>query len=336
MTFSSKLLFWYSRNMRELPWRNTTNPFHIWLSEIILQQTRVEQGLPYYESFINEFSSVQELADASLEDIYKLWEGLGYYSRARNLHAAAKQVVNEFEGEFPNNYSGLIKLKGVGDYTASAIASFCFNEPKPVLDGNVFRLISRIYGVDAPINKVSSRSVFKNILEELIDKDRSAEFNQAIMEFGALQCTPKKPNCLTCPFQTECFAFNNKKIEDLPVKEKAKKSKNRYFNYLIVNDPTAICVKKRDQKDIWQNLYEFPLIESKEIYSSEVLQIESKVVKVSQPIKHVLSHQNIYAKFYLIDKVPNSDGYLQLSKNELNALAFPRLINRFLENSDWI
>ncbi len=322
--------------MRELPWRSTTNPFHIWLSEVILQQTRVEQGLPYYEKFINEFSSVKELADASLEDIYKLWEGLGYYSRARNLLAAAKQVVNEFNGTFPNNYENLIKLKGVGDYTASAIASFCFNEPKPVLDGNVFRLIARIYDVEAPINKASSRAIFKKILEDLIDVNKPAEFNQAIMEFGAIHCTPKNPLCTTCPFQAECFAFNHNKIDNLPVKEKAKKSKNRYFNYLVLDDPTFVLVKQRAQKDIWQNLYEFPLIESKDVYVNETLPFETEILKVSQPVKHVLSHQNIFTKFYLVKKIAKPDGYTQVNKDNLDKLTFPRLINRFLENSSWI
>lgn len=335
MIFSTKLIQWYALNKRDLPWRNTKDPYKVWLSEIILQQTRVEQGLPYYNKFVETFPDVNQLAEASLDEVYKLWEGLGYYSRARNLHQAAKQVVEDFNGKFPKTYDGLITLKGVGDYTASAIASFCFNEPEPVLDGNVFRVISRLYGINDPINKASSRKVFKTVLYELIDVNEPADFNQAIMEFGATNCTPKKPHCEACPFNLECYAFNKNQVDLFPFKEKTKKSINRYFNYLLINQPDQFLIKQRTKKDIWQNLYEFPLIESKEIFESEEFPQNISVYKVSAPIKHVLSHQNIYAKFYQVEQVYNKEEFLSVNKTDLDSFALPKLIHRFLENYSW-
>ena len=231
MIFSKTLINWYSVNKRELPWRQTIDPYYIWLSEIILQQTQVAQGLPYYVKFTEEFPSVFHLAKAQEGHVLKLWQGLGYYSRARNLHTTAKYIAAELKGEFPNNYKDLLKLKGIGDYTASAIASICFNKPEAVVDGNVYRVLSRYFGIDTPINSPKGAKEFKQLAQELIDKKDPATFNQAIMEFGATQCKPQSPDCTLCPFTSSCIAFNENRIIELPVKIKSGKAKKKYFNF---------------------------------------------------------------------------------------------------------
>ena len=218
MQFSKTLINWYSANKRNLPWRETRDPYSIWLSEIILQQTQVKQGLPYFNSFLAEFPTIFDLAKVEESKVLKLWQGLGYYSRARNLHATAKYIANELQGEFPNNYKALLKLKGVGDYTASAISSICFNEVAAVVDGNVYRVLSRYYGITTPINSSKAIKEFKFLAQKLIDKERPAEFNQAIMEFGAIQCKPKNPNCSLCPLNSSCFALQKNIVAQLPVK----------------------------------------------------------------------------------------------------------------------
>ena len=269
--FSKDLISWYSINKRELPWRKTKDPYKIWLSEIILQQTKVTQGLPYYLSFENKYPSVSKLAKASEQEVLKLWEGLGYYSRARNLHKAAKIVMDKFDGIFPSNYKDLIKLPGIGDYTASAISSFSVNEINPVVDGNVYRFLSRYIGIKTPINTNKSLKEFRNIGELLISKKNPSDFNQAIMEFGALVCKPSSPNCGICMYQKNCFAYFNKEISNLPVKNSKKKVRDRFFNFLIIkSDNNQTVVEKRKEKDIWQNLYQFPLIETvKEVNKEE-------------------------------------------------------------------
>ncbi len=331
--FSITLFHWYSHNQRDLPWRHTQDPYKVWLSEIILQQTRVDQGMPYYYNFIESYPTVSSLANAHLDDVYKLWEGLGYYSRARNLHKAAKIVVEQFNGVFPNSYNGLITLPGIGDYTASAISSFCFNEVRPVLDGNVFRVISRLFGIKEPINKPASRKIFKDILNELIDKHSPASFNQAIMEFGAVHCKPKQPKCDECIFQEKCFAFSMNKQSDYPVKVKPKKSITRFFNYLIVGEGDDIWIKKRSNSGIWSNLHEFPLIEGQDIFNTELIDETVKIIKVSKATKHILSHQNIYAKFYRVKDVDASflEGCIKVKKSSLPDYAMHRLMTRFLE-----
>lgn len=335
--FALILNAWYNNNKRELPWRNTKDPYFIWLSEIILQQTRVEQGLPYYKAFINSYPLVSELAEANLDDVLKLWQGLGYYSRARNLHATAKEIAFSRDGEFPDSYKELLKLKGVGDYTASAIASFCFKEPVPVLDGNVYRVISRLFGVYTAINSSKAKKEFKQILNELIDKSNPNLFNQAIMEFGALHCTPKNPSCGDCVFNDKCFAMANDVVSELPVKIKSKKSINRYFNYFVVISENKVLLKKRIEKDIWNNLYEFPMIESEEMFLSE----ESNkigVEVVSEKYKHILSHQNIWAKFYLFKSVPidlKEKSNLQINVSDIGNYPIHRLLDKFLEETDW-
>ena len=261
--FSKKLILWYLDHKRDLPWRTTAIPYYIWLSEIILQQTRVEQGLSYYQAFVSVYPTVKKLANASEQEVLKLWQGLGYYSRARNLHTTANYVSNELSGVFPTSYKELIKLKGVGDYTASAIASICFNEATAVVDGNVYRVLARYFGIATPINSSLGIKEFKNLAQQLIDIDNPGNHNQALMEFGARQCKPQKPNCEICIFNDSCIALQQKKVSELPVKLKKTKVKNIYFNYIVLiskNEKTFL--QKRIGKGIWQNLYEFPVIET--------------------------------------------------------------------------
>jgi A/G-specific adenine glycosylase len=261
--FSNSLINWYLNNKRDLPWRNTDNPYNIWLSEIMLQQTRVAQGLPYYLDFISTFPTVFDLAKAPEEKVLKHWQGLGYYSRARNLHYTAKYVANELKGEFPNNYKDLLKLKGIGEYTAAAIASFSHNEAVPVVDGNVFRVLSRYFDIETDISLATAKKEFSELALELMPKNDPATFNQAIMEFGALQCVPKSPDCKNCIFNSSCAALQKKKVQYLPVKLKKVKISYRFFNYIVFEDDKLnTLIQKRDQKGIWQNLYEFPLIET--------------------------------------------------------------------------
>jgi A/G-specific adenine glycosylase len=333
------LIDWYIVSRRDLPWRHTKEPYLIWLSEIILQQTRVEQGKPYYLAFVDNFPTVNELASADLNEVLKLWQGLGYYSRARNLHFTAQDIVNNMKGEFPRSYKGLLKLKGVGDYTASAIASFSYKEVVPVLDGNVYRFISRLYGISTEINTPKANKEFKEVLYELIDKNNPDIFNQSIMEFGALNCTPKKPLCDSCVFNDSCYALSHNKVFDFPVKAKSKKSINRYFNYLIYVNEGKIYIKKRIKKDIWSNLYEFPMIESEEVYLSEKVNA-TDTLNVSVSYKHILSHQNIFAKFYIVNSIPeelkNQDEIIEVALGDLEKYPIHRLLDKFLKETDWI
>ena len=342
MIFSKILTHWYSVNKRDLPWRRTKNPYYIWLSEIILQQTQVKQGLPYYDAFVNKFPTVLDLANAMESDVLKLWQGLGYYSRARNLHASAKYIVNNLKGEFPNNYKDLLKLKGVGDYTASAIASICYNEVTAVVDGNVYRVLSRYFGIDTPINSSVGTKEFKALAQNLIDKNEPAEFNQAIMEFGATQCKPKNPYCNICPFQDSCIAYNDNRIYELPVKIKSAKAKKKYFNFLVfISDDEKIVLEQREGKGIWQNLYQFPLIETEKNINikaiTSLLEKHSFLKNISfncslynkEPIIHKLSHQHLYTKFWIINvkKLP----VLGISLDKIRDYPVPILIGNFIE-----
>ncbi|MBU2950681.1 A/G-specific adenine glycosylase [Tamlana agarivorans] len=343
MTFSKKLINWYSVNKRDLPWRETKNPYHIWLSEIILQQTQVNQGLPFYDAFITNFPSVFDLAAAEESEVLKLWQGLGYYSRARNLHASAKYVVNELDGVFPNTYKDLLKLKGVGDYTASAIASFCFNEVAPVVDGNVYRVLSRYYGIDTPINSSKGAKEFKALAQELIDVKNPSDYNQAIMEFGAIQCKPKSPECVVCPFQESCVAFNTNRIGELPVKIKSAKAKKKYFNFLVfIDDNGNTLLEKREGKGIWQNLYQFPLVESKSNLDADAFETElqahdlvkGQAYKWSQynkePIVHKLSHQHLYTTFWVVNIKALKTEVIPVGR--IRDYAVPILIGNFIES----
>lgn len=343
MNFDKKLRTWYLENKRDLPWRTTTHPYYIWLSEIILQQTRVAQGMPYYFKFVKAFPSVEDLANASEEEVLKLWQGLGYYSRARNLQAAAKHVVNELNGNFPDSYKELMKLKGVGDYTASAVASFCYGEPVAVVDGNVYRVLSRIFGIDTPINSTQGKKQFKELAQELLDEKDPATFNQGLMEFGALHCTPQKPLCETCPFSQECVAFNQSKISQLPVKLKKQKVKKRHFNYIVfLSEEGETILQQRKGKGIWEGLYEFPLVETLSEVSAENLVKEEVFEDYSlsassdinlyneEPIVHKLSHQHIYTKFWVV-----TGGLLPGNKvpvGEIEKFPVPVLIEKFIDS----
>ena len=310
MTFQNEILNWYRNNKRALPWRDTTDAYVIWLSEIILQQTRVEQGLPYFLRFLEAYPSVADFAGATEEQVLKLWQGLGYYSRGRNMLVTAKQVMEVYEGVFPTDYQRLIGLKGIGDYTAAAISSFSSNESRPVLDGNVFRVLSRYFGIATPINSGAGKKQFIELAKTLIeDQPDPAEYNQAVMEFGALQCKPK-PLCPTCPLNSTCFASANNLSGILPVKEKKLEKRNRYFNYFVCLSNNEILVKKRGAGDIWQELYDFPLIETSESSSANqpaFLEMVKSTFGASctlKPLtqkKHLLTHQTIYVQFFALD-----------------------------------
>ena len=346
MKFSKTLIHWYLQNKRDLPWRNDINPYTIWLSEIMLQQTRVAQGLPYFLRFTSAFPTVFDLANAEEEEVLKLWQGLGYYSRARNLHKTAKQIAFEFNGEFPKNYSELLHLKGIGEYTAAAIASFAYNENVPVVDGNVFRVLSRYFDVETDIASSGAKKEFTQLAAELLPKGQANTFNQAIMEFGALQCVPKNPDCGNCIFNDSCLALQKKKVAQLPVKSKKTKVTNRYFNYLVFSDETnktIIC--KRIQKGIWHNLYEFPLLETEKAESDiavlNLIKNQSFVTNAVQEVTlfnsiaigHKLSHQHLTIKFW---KVKVEGALLNgIDCESASKFPFPIVVYKFIEK-DWL
>lgn len=347
--FSKKIISWYTDSHRALPWRATKDPYRIWLSEVILQQTRVAQGLPYYNSFVKNFPTVKALAKAPEQKVLREWQGLGYYSRARNLHACAKKIVMDHKGKFPGSYEGLLKLPGIGPYTAAAIASMSFDEPVAVVDGNVFRVLSRIFGIENDIGSLDGKKIFTKVANELLDASQPGTFNQAVMEFGALHCTPRSPNCADCPFSSECVA-KQRSIQDLlPIKNNRAKSRNRYFTYFILTRGKKLAMKKRQDKDIWSGLYDFYLIESNRNQKVERTMEEDKVLsKLSKlsdiklegkVVRHVLTHQKIYARFVVIT-LPKSvklNGILNESKlhfyssREIKVLPKPILISRFLD-----
>ncbi len=323
-----------------MPWRQTTDPYNIWLSEIILQQTRVAQGLPYYLKFTEAFPTVFDLANASEEEVLKLWQGLGYYSRGRNLHAAAKYIVEECDGIFPNTYKDLLKLKGVGDYTASAIASISFNEPTAVVDGNVYRVLSRFYGIETPINSTEGIKEFKALAQELIDKEQPANFNQAIMEFGAIQCKPQNPYCLHCIFNDSCVALQKNRISTLPVKLKKTKVKKRHLHYLVFRSSDhKTIIERRTGKGIWQGLYQFPMIEGEfdtnRFRESEPFQKETASYTIKnivpynvKPIVHKLSHQHLHTIFWIIDVENLEDTAIEIQS--ISSYPVPVLIEKFI------
>lgn len=342
MDFSNSLIRWYLQNKRDLPWRNTTDPYFIWLSEIMLQQTRVAQGMPYFFAFTEAFPTVFDLANASEQEVLKLWQGLGYYSRARNLHKTAQYVAFELDGKFPKNYKELLLLKGVGDYTAAAIASFSFNEAVPVVDGNVFRVLSRVFDIEADISQPASKKMFQELALELMPKNNPAIFNQAIMEFGALQCVPKSPDCTICVMNDGCLALKMNKVSQLPVKTKKTKVTNRFFNYLVFEDSEGnTIIQQRTDKGIWHNLYEFPLIESEaELGIQEISNWILNHRFVENPINgivemqgkaqmHKLSHQNLSIKFWKVEVNGSIEG--GVDKFLLKAFPFPIVIYNFIE-----
>ena len=340
-----KLHEWYNRNKRDLPWRKTKDPYRIWLSEIILQQTRVNQGLPYYNKFITNYPDVSALANSPQEKVLKDWEGLGYYSRARNMHQSAKQLVGEFGGEFPSTLSDIKRLKGVGDYTAAAIASFAFNLNAAVLDGNVFRVLSRLYGEKTPINSSQGKKVFQKLADNFIDPQDPATHNQAIMEFGSQFCVPKNPSCMECIFKESCIAYKNGEVFELPFKEKKKYDRKRFLNYFLLECDNSVYIQKR-AKGIWQGLYQFPLLESEELIEEtelkRLMRDESLSIDLmdlnrvhSLPL-HKLSHQSLYLKVWHFKALEFKDleffGPLELlPMGSLDNLAFPRPLRKFLD-----
>lgn len=343
MVFSKLLIQWYLQHKRNLPWRNTQNPYYIWLSEIMLQQTRVAQGMPYFFAFTEAFPTVFDLANASEEQVLKLWQGLGYYSRARNLHKTAQTVAYEMHGNFPGSYSELLKLKGVGDYTAAAIASFSYNEAVPVVDGNVFRVLARYFDVEIDIASAAAKKTFQKLALELMPKENPAIFNQAIMEFGALQCTPKNPDCGICVMNKSCAALQKGKVNQLPVKSKKAKVKNRFFNYLVAEDDVKnTMIIKRSGKGIWHGLYEFPVIETGseeniEMISAKLLAespFRNTIISIAEmntkTITHKLTHQHLYIRFWKIKVL----GLLEngLDYDTLKTFPFPIVIYNFIVN----
>lgn len=341
MNFTKSLIQWYLNNKRDLPWRDTQDPYLIWMSEIMLQQTRVAQVIPYFFNFTVAFPTVFDLANASEEQVLKLWQGLGYYSRARNMHKTAQYIAFERDGIFPDNYSDLLKLKGVGEYTAAAIASFSYDEVVPVVDGNVFRVLSRYFDVESDIILNKTKKKFQNLALELISKDNSAIFNQAIMEFGALQCVPKNPNCHNCVMNGSCAALQKKKVDKLPIKSKKMKVKDRFFNYIIFSDSDEnTIVQKRIAKGIWHNLYEFPLFETIKEEANEDIKvqifdnysnqftIESIILYNEKSTIHKLSHQHLYIKFWKIEVVGKIKGGIDY--NLLMTFPFPIVLFDFI------
>ena len=342
-TFTNTLNIWYLKNKRDLPWRKTKDPYIIWLSEIILQQTKVSQGTTYFLILIKKYSDINSMARASEDEILKLWQGLGYYSRARNMHKTAIHISKNCKGIFPSNYIDLLKLKGVGDYTASAIASICFNKPTATVDGNVFRFLSRHFGIYTPINSTAGFKEFKSLAQILLDKNNPGNHNQALMEFGALICTPKNPKCNECPFSESCYGINNQVVEELPNKIKKIKIKKRHFNYMVLSTlNNRTLIQKRNGNDIWKSLYEFPLIESnseidiKDLISDNIFQflLAKKSYHISKynqkPLRHKLTHQHLYCTFWIIDT--NLEKTSSIAWENLNKFAVPTLLQNFIDN----
>ncbi|CAM1343182.1 A/G-specific adenine glycosylase [Tenacibaculum aestuarii] len=341
MSLSKQLIFWYLQNKRELPWRKTKDPYRVWLSEIMLQQTRVAQGLPYFLKFTETFPTVFDLAKAEESEVLKLWQGLGYYSRARNLHFTAKYISEEFKGVFPKSYKELLQLKGVGDYTASAIASICYDEPVAVVDGNVYRVLSRYFGVATPINSTKGIKEFKELAQTVIDATQPGVYNQAIMDFGALHCKPQNPLCDECPLAESCVALASNSLKEFPVKEKKIKIKKRYFNYLVpVTEDNQTVLEERVGKGIWQGLYQFPLVETKKETDEKELIEHDQFVKLfpeettislfnKEDIVHKLSHQHLVTKFWVVKTTNVSENTMSWSK--VKEQPVPVLIDKFLE-----
>ncbi|MDL2265415.1 A/G-specific adenine glycosylase [Parabacteroides sp. OttesenSCG-928-G07] len=345
LSYSNKLISWYKKNKRDLPWRKTTNPYHIWISEIILQQTRVAQGWDYYLRFIERFPDISSLARAEEDDVLKLWQGLGYYSRARNLQSAAKDIMTRFHGQFPESHKDILSLKGIGEYTAAAVSSIVWDQPYPVVDGNVYRVLSRLFGIDLPIDSTQGKKYFYELAGSILDKAQPGIYNQAIMEFGALQCVPRQPDCVNCPLQDNCVAYAANQVGMYPVKQNKTKTRNRYFSYLYIICKETTWLNRRGKNDIWTGLYEFPLIESdvslnfSELQKSEIfreLVKETKEINITYTpeVKHILSHQIIHATLYKIEvatKPPVLDNYLAVALADLEKYAVPRLIQLLLE-----
>jgi len=348
LLFSQKLVSWYAVNQRNLPWRDTNDPYRIWISEIILQQTRIVQGIEYYNRFVRRFPDVRSLAEASEREVLKYWQGLGYYSRARNLHTAAQSIVNEYGGKFPHRYEDVLRLKGIGEYTAAAIVSFAWNQPYPVVDGNVYRFLSRLFAIGEPIDTAKGKKYFTELAAELMDRSQAGVFNQAIMEFGALQCVPSLPDCNVCPFRDECLACSHHTISHYPVKQNKTQTKSRYLYYFHIHDKKHLYLKQRQDKGIWQNLFEFPLIESEKALSfDEIIQAFSSKKWLPDGLisdfrlrienrKHVLSHRILYANFYELElkHLPDAPNELiRIAHTAIDDYPVHRLMQFYLEKN---
>jgi len=344
MNFADELVQWYLNNKRDLPWRNTTDAYIIWLSEIILQQTRVEQGMPYFNRFLEKYPTVSDFAAADEDAILKLWQGLGYYSRGRNMLKTARLVTEQFKGEFPQRYDDLIKLKGIGEYTASAIASFSANEAKAVVDGNVYRVLARYFGMDEPINSTKGKKDFQLLANEILNQDNPGLHNQAMMEFGAILCKPKNPACGICPVRVGCFAFKHNATTALPVKLKTVKVKERFFNYFLIIRDGEVLLRKRGEKDIWANMYDLPMIETDEIISLNNLVVMPETIasfgegidvqEVSPVYKHILTHQRLYVRFIIAQPqvVNMQENWFFTGVKSIEKFAMPKIVFIFIKN----
>lgn len=344
--FTSQLLKWNrTENNRQMPWKGEKDPYKIWLSEIILQQTRVDQGLDYYNRFIKQYPTIIKLAAAPDEKIFKLWEGLGYYTRCKNLIATAKFIANDLKGKFPETHEGILNLKGVGPYTAAAIGSFAFNLPYAVVDGNVFRVLSRYFGINTPIDSVNGKKIFIELADELLDRKEPGIYNQALMDFGATICKPQLPICNRCPLNKQCIALENDAINNYPVKEKTITKKTRWFYYIVITDGTNFFVKKRGEKDIWENLYEFMKVEKAVPVSIDEItrsilpsvlpgRIKYSIESISAVYKQQLTHQTIVGQFIRIKSKQKIEvnGYERVTLEALKDLPFPKFISNYLKD----
>jgi len=342
-SFTQEIYRWYLVNKRDLPWRETTDPYKIWISEIILQQTRVAQGTDYYNRFIEEFPTVTDLANASEDNVLKLWQGLGYYTRARNLHSTAKIIASKYNGIFPNDFETILSLKGIGNYTAAAIASIAFNLPHAAVDGNIYRVLSRYFGISAPIDSEKGKSEIQKIATGLISSVNAGFHNQALMEFGALLCVPKSPECNLCPLINSCFAGNNNLTDEFPVKSKKIKQTNRYFYFYYIESENSVLLEKRKGNDIWRNLHQFPLIEMKnELTDLEILKLKIPFVadkkinikSISATKKHILTHQTLYARVIHVETDLNgfnNPDFIRVNKEDIYKFAVPKLLEQIFK-----
>jgi A/G-specific adenine glycosylase len=344
MNFSDELVKWYNENKRDLPWRHTTDAYVIWLSEVILQQTRVEQGLPYFNRFAEKYPTVTAFAAAEEDEVLRLWQGLGYYSRGRNMLKTARMVMHEYGGVFPDTYDELIKLKGIGEYTAAAISSFSANEARAVVDGNVYRVLSRYFGISEPINSTAGKKIFQTTANDFLNKKTPALHNQAVMEFGAMLCKPKNPACGICPVRLGCYAFKHNATTTLPVKLKKLNIKQRFFNYFLFADGDKVLMNKRLEGDIWANMYDLPMIETPMFLTVDELKAtpacmenfgpEFKISAVSDVKKHILTHQHLYIRFITLAEKPLkiSPNWVFIEVENLDKLPLSKPIFIFLDN----
>jgi A/G-specific adenine glycosylase len=344
MNFTGELVQWYLKNKRDLPWRNTTDAYVIWLSEIILQQTRVEQGMPYFYRFVEKYPNVSSFAAADEGEVLKLWQGLGYYSRGRNMLKTAQLVQEQHNGKFPQFYEQLIKLKGIGEYTAAAIASFSANEAKAVVDGNVYRVLARYFGIYDPINSTIGKKTFQAIANDLLDTQNPALHNQAMMEFGAMLCKPKNPACGICPVHNGCFAFASNATTALPVKLKTVKVRERFLNYFLITDSDTVLMNKRGDKDIWANMYDLPMVETPSLLPiddlinlPQVTDIFGTDIKITEEVavqKHILTHQRLYVRLIKTTSKPikSEPNWFYSTVENLHNLALPRIVFILIKN----